>query len=138
MADYNCWIRTNYFGVNDENALRELINRCSANGEMKLYSEMHDGKKKFCFTCNGTIYGLTQEEESEEDFDTFVAALQGLLPVGEAILLQEVGYEKFRYLVGSVLIITHDSTRYIDMKSIAMAEAKKILNDPTFTTEMDY
>ena len=25
MSDYNCWIRTNYFRVKDENALEELV-----------------------------------------------------------------------------------------------------------------
>lgn len=138
MADYNCWIRTNYFKVKDENAFRELMGRCSANGKIEVHTKGKYEEKKFCFTCDGRIYGLENKEWNEEDFDGFILELQKLLPSHEAILLQEVGYEKFCYLVGSVLIITESETQYIDVKEKAMEAARKLLKKPDFTTDMDY
>lgn len=44
MSDYNCWIRTNYFRVKDENALEELLSTCRTNGHLQL-RESEEGKK---------------------------------------------------------------------------------------------
>ena len=43
MSDYNCWIRTNYFRVKDENALEELLSTCRTNGHLQL-RESEEGK----------------------------------------------------------------------------------------------
>ena len=60
MSDYNCWIRTNYFRVKDENALEELLSTCRTNGHLQL-RESEEGKK-YCFTCDGRIYGVPDRE----------------------------------------------------------------------------
>ena len=107
MSDYNCWIRTNYFRVKDENALEELLSTCRTNGHLQL-RESEEGKK-YCFTCDGRIYGVPDREapdEAEEDYGAFITGLQKLLPAGEALILMEVGHEKFKYLVGAVCLLT--------------------------------
>ena len=138
MADYICWVRTNYFKVKDENALRELLDQCTANDKIELHSSGKGVEKQFCFTCDGRIYGLENREGNKEDFDGFILELQKLLPSHEAILLQEVGHEKFCYLVGSVLIITETEIQYIDVKEKAVEVARKLLKKSDFTTDMDY
>lgn len=75
---------------------------------------------------------------STVDMSTFYEELQKILPEGEAFILQEVGNEKLRYLVGAVAIVTKDEIKCLSIDEIAREEAKKMLNDPEFETQMDY
>lgn len=72
------------------------------------------------------------------DMNTFYEELQKILPESEAFILQEVGNEKLRYLVGAVTIVTKDEIKCLSIDEIAREEAKKMLNDPEFETQMDY
>lgn len=138
MADYMCKIRTNYFKVTDEDALKKLLGKCMANGALELETRGNGGEKQYCFSCDGQIYGLGDWEDDEGDFDAFVAELQKLLPKDDAVILQEVGSEKFHYLVGSALIITSEATQYISVVEKALETARVLLEDPSYETQMDY
>lgn len=37
MANYNCWIRTNYFRVTDKAALEELLKACMTDDKITLH-----------------------------------------------------------------------------------------------------
>ena len=95
MADYICWVRTNYFKVKDENALRELLDQCTANDKIELHSSGKGVEKKFCFTCDGRIYGLENREGNKEDFDGFILELQKLLPATRRFYCRRSGMKNF-------------------------------------------
>ena len=139
MSDYNCWIRTNYFRVKDENALEELLSTCRTNGHLQL-RESEEGKK-YCFTCDGRIYGVPDREapdEAEEDYGAFITGLQTLLPAGEALILMEVGHEKFKYLVGAACLLTANRMMHIDLQEAAIREARQMLGNPSYNTRIEY
>ena len=135
--DYNCWIRTNYFAVTDEDTFLKTINECLANGSMEVITQEEKDRTRYGFLCEGSIFG-SDEGEGCGDFDSFIKSLQEILPPGEAILLQEIGHEGFRYLVGSVLIITANDVRYVNMQAKALEEARILLDNDDFETQMEY
>lgn len=49
-----------------------------------------------------------------------IEQLQKLLPEKEAVIIKEVGYEKFRYLTAYCQIITRDAVESIDLDTFAM------------------
>lgn len=81
---------------------------------------------------------MPDEEEGEEDYEAFLTGLQRLLPPEEALILQEAGHEKMNYLVGDVYVITADTRTYISMRETGIQEARRILQNPSYETRMDY
>lgn len=75
---------------------------------------------------------------STADMDMFYEELQKILPENEAFIVQEVGNEKLRYLIGEVTIVTKNEIKYLSVDEIARKEAKKMLDDPEFETQLDY
>lgn len=141
MADYLCKCRTNYFKITDEAAFRALCESCHSNNRIEIFSRGEDENKQYGFLCDGMIYGIPEDpkdEDSGENYDAFISGLQELLPKGEAILLQEVGSEKFRYLIGAVLVITATETKYVEIKEIGLKIARELLRNPEYVTQIDY
>lgn len=158
MANYCCKIRTNYFSVTDEAKFREIMAACKgAEDTVHTFDNNKEGGgKKFGFYCCGSINGLPYklvddepvvtfvEDEAEEDLDCdisgdlFYEALQNILPDGEAIIVTEIGSEKYCYLRGICLVITNNDIKYADLSREALELARKMLNNPDFTTENDY
>jgi hypothetical protein len=140
MANYYAIIRTNYFGVTDEAKFREIVDSCRAEDTIHIFGA-DDGSGKIGFGCSGSIYGIPaseDEDDMEDDLDAFYDALQSVLAEGDAIIITEIGYEKLRYLIGYCSIITKDDIQSIDVRSKAIELARVMLNNPEFTTEMDY
>lgn len=138
MADYNGRVLTNYFRVEDEQALRSLLNRCAANGKIEVYQKMINGVAHFSFRCMGEIYGVSDSEDDEGDYGEFIVCLQSLLPKGEALILLEAGGEKLNYLRGVALVLTKYSSETIDIKLEALQSARDQLDNPVYDTRMDY
>lgn len=51
-----------------------------------------------------------------------------------AVIIQESGAEKLRYLVGSALVITRDHCEYFNILNLAIDEACKLLGNPEWTS----
>jgi len=137
MANYISFVRTNYFAVNDECKFREIISSCFAEDKITIFET--DGE--FGFGCYGGIYGISRDENddcTEPDADGFHAALQGIIPEDEAIIITEIGYEKLRYFVASSIIITKTEIRSIDLRDKALEIARGMLANQSFSTQMDY
>lgn len=156
MANYYSMCRTNYFSVTNEARFREIINKCSGEDECVLI-QCEEDKSKFGFYCECNLTGLfesTNESACEacEDkacydcgyvdydgaFDNLLKELQKILPVGEAIIITEVGNEKMRYLSGFCTIITKDKISWLDLRDLALKKARRMLRNPSFTTQMEY
>jgi hypothetical protein len=113
---------------------------CTDDGLEIFEEEFADGKK-FGFGCCGVIQGtkqLHEDDDSEEDYDEFIKSLQEIVADGDAIILTEVGYEKLRYLVGKSEIITKTGYKVVSLRDKTLNEAKLLLGNPDFDTQMEY
>ena len=151
MADYYGKTRTNYFSVTDVEKFKKIIASCRAQDTIEVFDEkQEDGSIKYGFYCDGSIHGLpdtdepceNEDEYDDEDcdynYDAFCKALQEILPDDDAIFITEIGYEKMRYLVGECTTITQNDFKVITLKNEARDLARKMLNNPDYTTKMEY
>lgn len=147
MSNYYGKVRTNYFSVTDENALRDIISRaCGSEDTVHLHVEQTiSGEKKFMFLCGSEILGFPETDENGEvyedcdySFDDFTAALQNILPENEAIIITEVGSEKMRYLSGYVTVITQNEVAYGNLRNLGIEIARRLLNNESWDTKNEY
>ena len=147
MADYYASTRTNYFAVTDEDKFRQVMAKCVGSGDSVEVFEQHcksTGVTLFCFGCQSTISGLRVATDEDDDswddcdIDAFYEALQGLVVEGDAIIITEVGYEKLRYLAGISTIITHSEIRVVNLRDKALNEARAMLGNSDYDTQMEY
>ena len=147
MSNYYGKVRTNYFSVTDENALRDIISRVRGSEDtVELHMEQaSNGEKKFMFLCESDILGFPETDENGEvyedcdySFDDFTAALQKILPENEAIIITEVGSEKMRYLSGYVTVITRNEIRHENLHNIGIRIARRLLNNENWVTKNEY
>lgn len=147
MANYQCTTRTNYFHVKNEDAFVEFMSRAyGSEDSIDLWTDKdNDGKKVFGFGCYGGIAGLKGDDydaegydEDDYNFDAFVDGLQAHVAENDAIIIKEAGNEKMRYVVGSVLVVTSESTQYKEIGGIGVEAAKMMLGNHNWTTRMDY
>lgn len=134
MADYISHMRSNNFYTTDETKLEEII-ECFP----KLKLNKND---------NGsyTIYGddtagITDDEGQFKSYEDLYAAaedLQKIMPDNEALILQEIGHEKYRYLTSCAMIITKTDTEYLNLQTWALKKARELLKDADYITEMEY
>jgi hypothetical protein len=128
MANYNAYSRTNYFKVTDVEKLKMLLAQTS--GDVEVWEE--DGKVAF-----GAYDKLTSyyDEKNDVDMEIF-PELQQLLPEGEVVVIQEVGHEKLRYLVGEAYIITKDTVEVINLDTFITAKVNEFF--PGKEIKMEY
>ena len=151
MADYCGKTRTNYFSVTDVERFKTIIASCSAEYGLKIGEEKQaNGSIKYCFYCDGVIHGLPDRNENENmescgdddyaeyDYDAFCLKLQEILPNNDAIIITHIGSEKMCYLLGGCAVITQNKYEYIDLTHEAVKLAATMLQNPDFTTQMDY
>lgn len=145
MANYYSNTRTNYFRVTDETKYAELFSHLVGDDDyIEDFTKTEDGITLHGFGCQGVIQAIPMDEdpevaeEWEDDFDGFLKELQKILPDNEAFILTVVGHEKLCYLVGYSIIVTRNNIKSIDVNEGAIELARTMLNDGTFTTQMDY
>jgi len=71
-------------------------------------------------------------------YDKAVHELQALLADGEACVIKEIGYEKFRYLNSVVSIITKDDYQCLDFDSFVSAKVQYMLNNSNYIVDLTY
>ena len=101
MANYYASARTNYVRVTDLEGLKEVLSRFPI-GIHSQYAESDD--PVYCFLCedadgSGWPYCAYDEEDREILF-SWENTVMPFVKVGEVLVVQEVGAEKLRYLVG--------------------------------------
>lgn len=132
--DFTAKARTSYFPVTDERAFRQLVENINADSKVHLYEDSRNGQQIFAFGCAGWLNGLNVEDDKElacEDMNItdIWAALQKLLPNGEAVIATIIGAEGMRCLTATATIITKDNISYIDLEQQAVKMAKDMLGD---------
>lgn len=144
MANYNCWVRTNYFHVKDEEAFQILMEKVQpANGEIEVWKETDQaGKPVFGFGCSGGILGIPdrdpEDDDCEYDYVAFLKGLQECVKEDDAVILMESGHEKLNYLSGNALVLTKDQTASLDIITLAQEMAAELLGKPEYSTQCDY
>ncbi|MBO3280496.1 hypothetical protein [Intestinimonas butyriciproducens] len=147
MANYCCSTRTNYFHVKAPEQFKEFMARVyGTEDHVELWEEPDaDGNPMFAFGTQGGIGGLRSvdadsedEDDDDNNYDAFIEGLQGFIADDDAIIIQESGAEKLRYLVGSALVITRDHCEYFNILNLAIDEACKLLGNPEWSTRTDY
>lgn len=148
MANYGCATRTNYFKVKDVEEFKALIKKTySGEDGVEIFTRVDSqtGETLYGFGCYSSIDGIVSEEEFEEyvelsepDYDAFIEGLQKIVADDDAIIIQETGNEKLRYVCGYATIITSKEVRYINMDSAAIEAAKQMLNNDEWTTSTSY
>ena len=158
MSNQHCTIRTNYFRVKDKDAFLDLMNHTQGSeNTIDVFEKNECGETYFCFGCYSGISGVDDDyylrangidpeddkDYDEDDFnnsryDIFIDRLRELVAEDDAIIIQESGNEKLKYLVGSALIITKDDDKYLSMQTFAEKEAARMIGNPDWTTVMEY
>lgn len=124
MADYNPFCRSNYFKVKDPEAFKHFCERC---GVELIEKEGDTGGKLHGFLSDHGIPCYVHDDKTEEDRDIdFLAELAKHLAPTWVAIVQEIGYEKYRYLVGWAFAVNSDGkVRQVSIESI-YGKAKKL------------
>ncbi len=147
MANYTCSTRTNYFHVKEPEQFQAFMARVyGTEDHVELWEAPDaDGNPTYAFGTEGSIGGLQplDSEQAEDayddaDYDAFIHGLQELIADDDAVIIQESGGEKLRYLVGSALIITKNQCEHLDILDVAVAKARQMLGNPEWGTRTDY
>lgn len=137
MANYECVSRTNYFHVKDAETFREFMDSVIAD-DLHLWEEKdNDNNTVFAFGCEGTIYGIP-DENGDSRLDLFFIKLQKHIADNDAVILMEAGHEKLRYVTGYATVVTRTDIQTLGIETFALEKAKEMLNNPDFETKTDY
>ena len=135
MSNYNSVVRTNYFKVKKDEEFLDFFKKISSeNGKPRLWSRENKGKREYAFGSVGELYydGMPLHDSD------FATHMQKMIPENEAVVLEEIGNEKLRYLNASAIIITSNDYAGMDFLDVLIGKAKSILQDDSFTCDMEY
>ena len=134
MANYMATARTNYFRVTDEDKYSELFNGLCSEDNIEDFTKEKDGVIYHGF---GSYDSINYLVDDEYDFDEFLIELQKILPDDEVFIYMESGYEKLRYVVGFVVVVTSKEIKSMSLDTWAKEQAKQLLGSG-FETETEY
>lgn len=141
MANTNTVTRTNYFRVTDEEKYQELFKELISEDTIHDFTETANGTVLHGFGSYTSIFYCPSGENADENWyslDGFIEQLQKILPEGEAVIIKEISWEKLRFVDGGYHVITSNECRYIYMNDAALATARELLADETWTTQIYY
>lgn len=124
MANYEATVRSNYFHVTDEEKFQEIFEQIQ--------------KKNFgidLLTGPDHTYGFGSYSDVNMDD---ILELQDMIPDDDCIIVMESGHEKLRYVDGIGYVITKDRMESISIMSWVQERAKELMQDPDYTTQIDY
>lgn len=124
MADYEATTRSNYFHVTDEEKFHQIFEQIQ---EKNFGIEL--------FTCSDHTYGFGAYSDVDMD-DIF--ELQDIIPDDDCIIVMESGHENLRYVDGIGYVITKERIESLSIMSWVQKKAKELMQDPDYTTQIDY
>ena len=136
MANYMAVTRTNYFRVTDEERYKELFEMLTSEDDIEDFTEERDGVVLHGFGCYGDVEYYNKETD-EYEFDSWLEKVQEILPDDEAFIMESIGYEKLRYVVGWVVVVTRKEIASMNCDTWAKKKAKELLGE-NFETKTDY
>lgn len=124
MADYEATTRSNYFHVTDEEKFHQIFEQIQ---EKNFGIEL--------FTGSDHTYGFGAYSDVDMD-DIF--ELQDIVPDDDCIIVMESGHENLRYVDGIGYVITKERIESLSIMSWVQKKAKELMQDPDYTTQIDY
>lgn len=127
MAEYIAMGRSNYFRVTDEERWNELSQGLC--GDWTDHEKEIDGITHHVLYIDGSLDWVESEGDSayESNIDYFLDELQKILPDNECFIYEEIGNEKFRYVVGEAVCVTKDEITWINLDRLARKWAEERL-----------
>ena len=141
MATYYGCTRTSYFQVKDVEKLKKILQRCSTEDKIDLFTKTIDGKTYYAFGCESSITGLLPDNtglEDEGSYPELIAALQEIILPGEAVVILESGHEKLCYVIGEAVVITKEAYEGFNIRDMALEKARELLGNPAYKMQMEY
>lgn len=124
MANYEATVRSNYFHVTDEDKFHQIFEQIQKkNFEIEL------------FTGSDHTYGFGSYSDVDMD-DIF--ELQDIIPDDDCIIVMGSGHEKLKYVDGIGYVITKERIESLSIMSWVQQKAKELMQDPDYTTQIDY
>lgn len=124
MANYEATVRSNYFHVTDEEKFHQIFEQIQKkNFEIEL------------FTGSDHTYGFGSYSDVDMD-DIF--ELQDIIPDDDCIIVMESGHEKLKYVDGIGYVISKERIESLSIMSWVQQKAKELMQDPDYTTQIDY
>lgn len=111
MANYCCMARSNYFKVKDIEKFKDFCAHCGLEFMSKkiTFNERNKKEEMVGFICGEN--GIPNERLAENDewieID-FLEELSHFLEKRQVAIIQEIGWEKMRYLVGSAVAVNDE------------------------------
>lgn len=134
MANYYGQARTNYFAVKDDEAFVAEMSKLP----VEVITEEKDGKTLYGFLDanqdGGGLDSYVYDSETEqEDSIDWIETLQKHVAPGWAVILMEVGHEKYRYLNAYTYVITESGFRELNLEDWAHETARNELGAENVT-----
>lgn len=132
MSDYIARTKTNLFRVTDEEKFKDIVSRMKGDDKIDLFIQGTSENPVFGFGCYGNIGGYEGDDGAfgGDDFNTMAEELQSILPEDEAIIITEIGHEKYCYVGGFVTVITKNAVHIKNMSDTAKEMASIMLGEP--------
>ena len=124
MADYEATTRSNYFHVTDDEKFHQIFEQIQ---EKNFGIEL----------CTGSDHTYGFGAYSDVDMDD-ILELQDIIPDDDCIIVMESGHEKLRYVDGTGYVITKERIESLSIMSWVQQKAKELMQDPDYTTQIDY
>ncbi len=128
MANYYSKTRTNMFKVLDEKRYKEIVGNLICDGRIFSENVGKDGETYHFIAADGNLEYVDPESDDEDlDLNLFLKELQKILPDDQVVIIEEVGSEALRYLVGYVIVLTSKEVRSMSLDQWANDAAKEML-----------
>ena len=134
MANYYTFTKTNWFRVNNEFTLKNILNKLVVigDGDNTLIHRKYEGKDGYFYhklLCYGDIVGPYNEEvgDYEDIEEIFYRPLQKLLPENKDVfVLKYVGQEKLRFINAGYTIVTKEDIVYNNIDRVIEGTVKDL------------
>lgn len=124
MADYEATTRSNYFHVTDEKKFHQIFEQIK---------KKNFGIELFTGSDHTYVFGCYSDVDMDDIFE-----LQDIIPDDDCIIVMESGHENLRYVDGIGYVITKERIESLSIMSWVQQKAKELMQDPDYTTQIDY
>ena len=143
MANYIGATRTNYFRVKDESLWKPWIERLQGEDYVDDFTKtLDDETTVHGFGCYGSVNleGWDEYWNEDDEAEPFspIGELQKILPDDDACIVYHCGWEKLRYVCGSVTVITATDVKYANIEQAGLDIARELLGNDKYRTESTY
>lgn len=137
MANYYSMGRTNYFAVNDEDLFKEKIVPLVESHDGQVWEEVKDGQTLYAIGFPDGFPSQFYDEDSGDEYEIeWESVIREFLSDGWVCIIQEIGWEKLRYLSGGAIAFDNTGKRVsvnvYDIVKMAQENIGGIVTQPEY------